>query len=371
MGNQQYRLDPKESPAALNHLKQVFQIVASPLDPQAAKRQAIFAAQAAMGAQAASLFLIDPKTDELFFEIAVGPAGEKIEKLRLPKNVGIVGQVISSGKTIVLDDAQIDPDHTNEIDNITGLQTHSLICSPLIVQGNILGALEAIDPEIGKFNREHKDVFELLAGQVAIFVENTRLYQRLQQSFEETVASLVATIEKRDPYTGGHTQRVVEGAQAIALKMGLDPLDIDRLRMSGFLHDIGKIGIADSILHKPKKLTLTECQTMKTHPGVGVEIFEHIADLADLAPVVLHHHEYWNGEGYPGGLAGPDIPLLSRILSVADSYDAMTSDRPYRKALPHAIAVDEIVNRAGIQYDPEVVRCFLEAIQTGTYPVAR
>jgi putative nucleotidyltransferase with HDIG domain len=210
---------------------------------------------------------------------------------------------------------------------------------------------------------------EMLANQVAIAVENSRLYDKLRESFEQTLLSLIVTIEKRDPYTGGHTQRVYAGCVAIANQMDAMTERMDHLRLGALLHDIGKIGILDSVLRHPGPLNEKQWQIMKTHPTTGVEILQHITGLADISPIVLHHHERWDGLGYPSKLSGEKIPLESRIIAVADAYDAMTSTRPYRDCLGHEAAVNDIQSLAGSQFDPMVVDAFLKAVSNGAFPL--
>ncbi len=172
-------------------------------------------------------------------------------------------------------------------------------------------------------------------------------------------------IEKRDPYTGGHTKRVTLYSETIAKYLQLKPLERKWLKITSVLHDIGKIGVEDHILKKPEKLSLEEFNVIKRHSMMGVEIIEHIRQLRESIPGVKYHHEYVNGKGYPDGLRGEEIPILARIVAVADTYDAMTTDRPYRKAMEEVAAIEELKRCSGTQFDSGVVEAFIQAFQKG------
>ena len=171
------------------------------------------------------------------------------------------------------------------------------------------------------------------ASQPAIAIENAQAYERLKAQSLETISALAAAMEVKDPYTSGHSQKVTELAIAIAQKMGLPPEEVENLRMAGILHDIGKIGIPDSVLNKPARLTSAEMVMVEAHPVISAQIVGKIEALAHLVPIIRHHHEWYDGKGYPDGLKGEEIPLLARILAVADGFEAMTSERPYRRAM--------------------------------------
>lgn len=184
-------------------------------------------------------------------------------------------------------------------------------------------------------------------------------------SYEAAVKSLAAAVEARDPYTGGHIDRVAKYAVAIAGELGLATERLPEVKLGAVLHDIGKIGIADAILCKPGKLESGEMEAMRTHPRKGVEIISGSKFLAPLTDAILYHHERFDGLGYPGGLQGENIPMIARILTVADTFDAMTSNRPYRAGLGRDVAAGEIRQGAGGQFDPRVVAAFMAAYDKG------
>ncbi len=177
------------------------------------------------------------------------------------------------------------------------------------------------------------------------------------------IYALAATVDAKDSYTYGHSRKVSEYAVAVAEKLDMEQGKMATVRAASLLHDIGKVGVPDSILNKKEPLTDDEWKPIKSHPKLGVEILRHVIDLANCLPAILHHHEHFDGSGYPAGLKGDQIPLEARILTVADSYDAMTSPRPYREQLPMDEAIDELRRCAGTQFDPEIVDIFCEIIK--------
>jgi len=174
------------------------------------------------------------------------------------------------------------------------------------------------------------------------------------------LSTLSRAIEARDPYTRGHSARVTEIAEAIARRLGWDAERLALLRVGGPLHDVGKLGVSDEVLAKPGRLDDDELEQIREHPKLGARILLRVAAFRAAIPYVLYHHERWDGNGYPTGRAGEQIPLEARVLAVADAFDAMTSNRPYRRPLDHQAAVAEVARCSGTQFDPEVVRIFLE-----------
>jgi diguanylate cyclase (GGDEF)-like protein/putative nucleotidyltransferase with HDIG domain len=172
------------------------------------------------------------------------------------------------------------------------------------------------------------------------------------------IYALAATVDAKDHYTYGHSKKVSQYAVVLSEALGLPQDRITTIRAAGLLHDIGKIAIPDSILNKPEALTRKEWKPVKAHPELGVEILRHVIDLVNCLPAILHHHEHYDGKGYPSGLKGENIPLEARILSIADAYDAITSMRPYRKQLSPQQALDELKRCCGTQFDPELVDIF-------------
>ncbi|MGV8984013.1 HD-GYP domain-containing protein [Clostridium sp.] len=185
-------------------------------------------------------------------------------------------------------------------------------------------------------------------------------YSKLNLSYKNTILALSKAIDARDTYTSGHSERVTQISLKIGQALGLSRNQLNTLEIAALFHDVGKIGIPDQILNNPGKLTKEEFNKIKEHPSIGVDILKNIEFLDKTFPMILHHHEKYGGGGYPLGIRGETIPFESRIICVADSYDAMTSDRPYRKGLPPNVAIDELIKFKGIQFDPIIVEAFLE-----------
>jgi response regulator RpfG family c-di-GMP phosphodiesterase len=234
----------------------------------------------------------------------------------------------------------------------------SLVSVPLRMKTRLLGWICAVSfTRHKRFNEGQRKLLSIVGSRAAAAIENARLYEDLRATFQQTIEGLARAIDKMDRYTAGHSERVATYATYLAMRLGL-PLDVvEIVRQSALMHDIGKLGCVMN-LNKPGKLTQDEYEVFKRHPVYGRDILDPIKFLHPLIPGVHLHHERWDGRGYPLGLRGNDVPLIARIIAVADTYDAMTSDRAYRRALPHEVAVGEIERCSGSQFDPEVSHSF-------------
>ncbi len=238
----------------------------------------------------------------------------------------------------------------------------SLAVTCLQARGETIGFLCAVSYSVGKrFDEGQRKLLHAIADRASAAIENARLYEDLQATFRQTIRGLASAIDKMDRYTAGHSQRVAAYAQILAIKLGLSDEEIEIVRQSALMHDVGKIGCVLN-LNKPGKLSHQEYEIFKRHPEHGRDILKPIEFLHPLIPGVHLHHERWDGQGYPLGLEGNNVPLMARLISVADTYDAMTSDRAYRRALTHDIAISEIGRCSGSQFDPEIANAFLRAI---------
>ena len=236
-----------------------------------------------------------------------------------------------------------------------------ILCIPMKLQNGIVGIINLTEKKGDKsFTSGDLKLLSAVAFQTAISIQNTRLVEDLKDLIFNIVKSLISAIDAKDHYTRGHSERVTDLSVTIGRAMGLEEEIIETLQMAGLLHDIGKIGVPEAILLKDGKLTEQEWTYIKAHPDNGVRIIEHIKQMDDIIPLVRHHHERVDGRGYPDGCKGAEIPLGARIINVADSYDAMTSNRPYRKKLSKDVARGELINNAGTQFDRDVVNIFLE-----------
>jgi len=213
------------------------------------------------------------------------------------------------------------------------------------------------------FYLRDKELFSIIGHQLAVVLENYGLIEELENAHFESLKALASAIEAKDTYTSGHCDRLVDYSLLLADKLNLNHEERKQLRYGAALHDIGKIGIKDAILGKPGKLTPSEYEEMKLHPKIGAEILNKIKFLRPVAPIIYHHQECYDGSGYPEGLSGNSIPIGSRIVAILDTFDAMTTNRPYRKALPVDTAINELIRYSGRQFDPELVAAFIEVIQ--------
>jgi response regulator RpfG family c-di-GMP phosphodiesterase len=238
----------------------------------------------------------------------------------------------------------------------------SFVAVPLKSQRRLLGWIALASFNKGcRFDEGHRKLLSIIGARAAAAIENARLYEHLQATFQQTIEGLAKAIDKMDRYTSGHSDRVAVYSTFLAKKLGLASDVVDVVRQSALMHDIGKIGCVLN-LNKPGKLSQEEYEVFKKHPQYGRDILDPIKFLHPLMPGVHSHHERWDGRGYPAGIKGTEIPLMARIIAVGDAYDAMTSNRAYRRALPHEIALGEIERCSGTQFDPEVAAAFAEGI---------
>jgi response regulator RpfG family c-di-GMP phosphodiesterase len=234
----------------------------------------------------------------------------------------------------------------------------SMVSVPLRMKTRLLGWIfVASFTKQKRFNEGHRKLLSIVGSRAAAAIENARLYEDLRATFQQTIHGLARAIDKMDRYTAGHSGRVATYATYLAVRLGLSPEVVEIVRQSALMHDIGKIGCVMN-LNKPGKLTQDEYEMFKRHPVYGKDILDPIKFLHPLVPGVHLHHERWDGRGYPLGLKGNDVPLIARIIAVADTYDAMTSDRAYRRALPHEVAVGEIERCSATQFDPDIAHSF-------------
>ena len=240
-----------------------------------------------------------------------------------------------------------------------------MLAVPLIVKKQAIGVLylyNKLASKISPFTEFASEELRLISSfthQIAIAIENHRLYADIHNIFLDYIKSIAAALDARDTYTHGHSRRVAEFSIGIGKELGLSEGELEFLELSATIHDIGKIGISESVLQKPGKLTDEEFKIIKSHVVKGSKILEPMSRLRVLMPGVRHHHERYDGRGYPDGLKGDEIHLVARIISVADTYDAMTSSRVYRKSLPKEIAFEEIEKGAGTQFDPKLATLFV------------
>jgi HD-GYP domain-containing protein (c-di-GMP phosphodiesterase class II) len=349
----------------LKTLMRMAALINSSLDRGVIRRQAIEAATRLVDAEVGSLLLVDRQRDELYFEVALGNKGERLKKMRLRMGQGIAGWVARNCKAVIVNDTAGDPRFYRGADEQSSFDSRQIIAAPLVCKGQVLGVLQAVNSRTGSFTDENLELFISLADHVAPAIENARLFETLKETFLGTTLALAEALELRDSYTGGHTRRVRDYSLATGRRLGLSADELEDLSLAAVLHDVGKIGVCDAVLLKESPLNGDELAVMNSHAVHGGEILRHVRTMDRIAPGVLHHHERYDGGGYPHGLCGEAIPLHSRIISVADAYDAMTTERPYRKSLGRETACAELHRHSGSQFDPTVVEVFLAACAEG------
>jgi HD-GYP domain-containing protein (c-di-GMP phosphodiesterase class II) len=345
-------------------LLEVGRVVSSTLDLRELLTKIMSTATKVMRCETSTVYLVDEQTNELYFHIVSGDpnVGAKLQEIRLPMGTGLAGWCAQNNKPIIVPDTEKDPRFFKGADKKSGFVTRSMICVPMRLKDKVIGVLQVLN-RTGTipFNDHDLEMLENMANQAVSSIENARLYENIQKVYLATIEVLATAIDAKDPYTQGHSRRVTQYSVAIAEEMNLSPKEIEDIRYAGLLHDVGKIGIKDSIIRKPGRLTDEEYAIIKKHPSIGAKILRPVDFLADKIPGVLHHHEYYDGRGYPDHLVGEDIPLAGRIICVADAFDAMTTNRPYRKGLTVKTAVGELKKFSGKQFDPQCVEAFLRA----------
>lgn len=245
-----------------------------------------------------------------------------------------------------------------EPEYIRELDLGEFLLMPLVFNGDLLGVIKTVGVAGANFSETDIEFAKLLVDQLAICVQNSKLLQKVHEQFVQIFAAMGDAISKKDPYTGGHTKRVSMFSEMIAKELHLSPQELLDVRMSAALHDIGKIGVPDYILQKKAPLNDEEFQIMKEHPRIGFEILQHIEGIEAVTSGMRFHHERPDGKGYPYGMKEGEIPLCAQIISVADTFDAMISTRPYRKGLPPMVAFEEILKNVGTQFSSVVVEAF-------------
>jgi putative nucleotidyltransferase with HDIG domain len=284
---------------------------------------------------------------------------------RLSISQTIVNEVVQKGISILTFDAQED-ERFKSGESVVMQGIRSVMCVPVQTGDHTLGAIY-IDTigHPGRFSENDLELLSAIGKQAGIAIQRARLLDDLVESYYSTVRTLVAAVEAKDSYTRGHSERVTAYAISLGQILGLTEDTLDVLRLASLLHDIGKIGVPESVLNKPGSLTNEEWQIIKRHPEVGASIVKNIRgqSVEVIARIVRHHHERVDGNGYPDGLKGNDIPFLARILAVADSYDAMTSKRSYRGSLRKTKVLREIQNGSGTQFDESAASAMVELIK--------
>lgn len=311
----------------------------------------------ALDGKSGLLLIIDETQKELIIKSSHGLDDAYTKNKRIPLEEEIVGWVIKQKKPLLIP-------RLNKIATAEGKSpafTPPLICAPLIFQGKVIGAISVSGKKQEvNFQEDELIILSNLAFQIALAMENARLNSDNQKIYLETVTALALAVEARDLYSRGHCDRMNEYSVKVAQALGLDTQRIEVIRQAAQLHDVGKIGISDEILKKTGSLNELERRLIEQHPVIGEGIIIPLHSFWRLRDPIRHHHEWLNGQGYPDHLKGDEISLEARILAVVDSFDAMTTDRPYRKGMDLQKAKQELLKYKGIRYDERVVDTFIK-----------
>lgn len=280
---------------------------------------------------------------------------------RVLPDSGVVARVLEAGEVAVTERMDLDPEWT---ESFAGLEVAAALALPLQIEGRPLGFALAGRYNGRRFSRDDVEALRVLAAQATVAIHDARVQEQLRDLLYSAVNTLTAALEAKDPYTRGHSQRVATSAAAIAAEMGLPPEQVEQIRLASLLHDIGKIATPEHILRKRGSLSAEERLIVNQHAERGAAILREMRPFRPLVDLVLHHQESYDGTGYPDGLAGEAIPLGARIIRVADTFDALVSDRPYRRGKSLTEAVEEVRRMAGTTLDPAVVETFLRVLAT-------
>ncbi len=307
-----------------------------------------------------SLMLLDAKTGELQTMHTAGKDADNTRDFKTDSASGFVGHVFRAGQPVTVRDIRADGRF------ILPYPAASVLCVPLITDDKAIGLLIACDKLSGEefWSRELK-LMGLFASEVAASIRKAQLYEEIREMFISTVEALSSAIDAKDPYTYGHSRRVAGFSVAICKELGMSKKETRLVELAAFLHDIGKIGTPESILHKPGALQPEEFEKIKEHPTKGADMLSNIGQFSEIIKWIRHHHEWYDGKGYPDQIAAEEIPIEARIITIADAYDAMTSDRPYRKGMPPREVMKIMEQFTRSQFDPDVLRAFKKLMESG------
>lgn len=306
------------------------------------------------------LMLFDPGEEVLTIKRAHGLTKEVIKRTRIKMGESIAEMVAQSGEPMIIRRG------TDALQN-KGRKRYgyiNCICALLKTKKRLIGIINLNRKRDSEpFTEDDLNLLSTMAHEAATAIENISLYRDLREGYLSTVHSMISALEVKDPYIKGHSDAVARYAVAIAKRLNISPQGIETIEMAALLHDIGKIGIHEDILNKSGKLDEEDWKEMEKHPEIGLKILNGVNFPWDIRPVIYHHHERYDGKGYPAGIKGKEIPLGARIIAVADSYDSITSERAYRKGLSKKAAIKELERVAGAQLDPEIVGVFVEMLK--------
>jgi putative nucleotidyltransferase with HDIG domain len=333
----------------------------SEMDMDTICRMVLLEAERVLAVSTIFIMLLDGNCGDLTIRSALGSGARAVEGFRTPSASGLVGHVFRQGAPVTVCDIAVDGRLT------LPYPATSVLCVPLITDARPIGMLIATDKLSGEeFWSQELQLMGIFAPEVAATIRKASLYNEINKLFLSTVEALATAIDAKDPYTYGHSRRVARYAMAICNELGMKRDRVQDVELASLLHDIGKIGTPESILCKPDRLQPDEFEKIKEHPATGAEILSTISELGEIITWIRHHHEWYDGQGYPDRIAAASIPLEARVIAVADAFDAMTSDRPYRKGMSAGavLKIMEQFNRS--QFDPHILQAFSRCVAQGS-----
>ena len=314
-----------------------------------------------MQADAVTIRLLSKDKKKLMLKVGRGIIRQHFLKGSIGVGDGIAGEALERKEPMISEDVFRDKRYAKFF-WMRKEKLHSLICVPLLFKERKIGVLSVYNKKPFFYKKENGETLTMFANQASIALEHARLFEELRKNYLSSIKALATVVELKDKYTRGHCEKVSRYSVLIARKLGFSKKRQETIRYAAYLHDIGKVAVSADILRKSGPLNDREWTEMRQHPVDGSKIVKQLSFLKNIVPVILYHHERWDGKGYPEGKDDGKIPLGARILAVADAFDAMTSNRPYRDALPKKKAIEELKDNKGTQFDPVVVDAFLEIL---------
>jgi len=318
-------------------------------------------------AEAASILLLDKKKNELYFKASLGKKSKEIKKYKVKVGEGIAGWVAEKGKSLIVDDVTKDTRWNKSIDSSTKFTTKSLICVPLVLEKDIMGVMEVINKKDKEcFDKNDEEILNSFANQVVIALWNANIIEDLNNYFIHITEILIQALENESLGPKGHFMRLARMATQIGSKLGITGKDYNNLYYASLLHDIGKIKVSGKIdiNFKAKDSFRLVQSEISLHPVVGANMLKQINLFKDIIPIVKHHHENYDGTGFPDGLSGEEIPLASRIITLVEDYTKIIYNTPIESHSENEKALDKFFSLAGTKYDPKVINALKEIIKS-------
>ncbi len=365
---EQVRKKTSELDLAIKELSSVYAVsreIISTLDLQEVFLLVAKAVCLIIHTKACVLRMVDKANRQMPIVSSYGLSKEYVDNTPLKIGEGLSGIIAETGKPIICPQVS-KKDSIKYSYYITGEGYSSALGVPIIFKDEVLGSILTYDETVRDYTKNEVMLLSTFASEIAIAIKNAQLYKKVRSNYLNTVSALALAVEARDPYTHGHSERVTAYAIEIARAEGLPKKQIQIIQRCGTLHDVGKIAVPDTILRKAGPLTKKERAIIQLHPAKGVDMLAPLEFLERGFPLIKHHHERFDGKGYPQGLKGKKIPTIARIFSCADAFDAMTSDRPYRSRLTFKQAIAELKKNAGSQFDPCLVKKFVLILERKT-----